>query len=238
MDRRAVLLFSGGFDSVAMLHKMIFSEEFDYIRCIFEKSENLVCKYEAKNTRKIFNMFKDMAKTKNVELELKEIDFNIDSAIHFNARDFLLNMHLNILFLNGDIKKCYIGWDEEDVKSLNISKRTLEWFRKGVKKEYEINFLEVYFGERFTKEKVVIYLLENNIFHLPYSSDIGNETEKMFKNRKTWFNYDTKDIEVMTALLNSFVFDKEDIPKIFSFKTTKEIQELYNNRNTKDEKVE
>lgn len=234
--REAVLLFSGGYDSVAMLHKMIMLGEFDFIRCLFEKSVNLVNSYEIKNAKKIFKLFKNgIAKEKNVRLEWVEIDFRVDCAIHFNTQDFLLNMHLNILFLNSDIKRMYIGWDEESVKNLNMAKKTLDWFRKSAKSEYEINFLETYFIKNHTKEDVVRYLLINNIFNLPYSSEVANETEKSFKERELWYEYDGKDIEVMTALIKTFVFDKNDISKIFNFKTTKEIQELYNKKGVKNE---
>ncbi|MFW5848079.1 MAG: hypothetical protein ACOCVF_04115 [bacterium] len=236
MRAKGLILFSGGYDSVALLHRLIVSNDFEKIVVLFENSPNLVGEYETKNAKRIFDKFKNKYSEKyHVELEWISDDINIDwldksDKYYSMNKDVCLLLHLMEFMKHGEISNYYLGWHESNIKTLNISKKLLSWFNKYKHPDYNIFFIENYFDgfdEKEVKIRIVKYLLDNNIFDLPYSSG-KPETVKEFKERDLWFLNDCKDTEITTALINSRLFPAEDLSKIFTFKTTKEIQKLYN----------
>ena len=240
---QGLILFSGGYDSVAILHRMITSNDFSKIVVLFENSPNLVNEYEIMNSKKIFDLFsKRYSQKYDVELEWLEEKLDVswiskDTKYLYFERDICLMAHLMTILKHGEINNYYLGWNKSNVKYLNMSKMLLEWFESNKQNGYDIHFLENYFSgddEHETKYRVIEYLLENKLFYLPYSSSKFNETIKEYKNRKTWFDNNPKEREVSQALMKITIFDSDDFSKIFSLRTTKEVQELYNKKQLKE----
>jgi len=226
------LLFSGGFDSVAFLHKMIFSGHFSKIVVLFEKSDNLNGEYERVNAKNIYDSFKEKyEREKNVLLEWIEEIINVDYlSYETSGREMCLLIHLMTILKHGEINNYYLGWHKKNINEFDITEKMFLWFEKNkITKEYEVNFLDDWFGieEESTKTNVIKYLLENNLFGLPYSSEI-HETVEEHNEREYWFIQNSKEREVARAIINIDSFDSKDISNIFSFKTTQDIQNYYN----------
>jgi hypothetical protein len=234
----ALVMFSGGYDSVALLHKLILSEDFDKIIVVFENSEQIVSEFEVKNAKKIFNLFNRRYSSKyNVDLIWEEEHVNIgwakgDYPYDNYNQDILLLLHLTTILRHGEVNNFYLGWEKHAFEHLDISKKLLNWFKKHAISDYQIFFLDNYFNSRdlaHSKSMVVEYLLENDLFHLPYSSETF-ESIKEYESRKYWYKNNAKENSVAKALIGINLFESEDISKIFIMKTTKEIQEYYNEK--------
>ena len=240
----ALILFSGGYDSVAVLHKMIMSDDFEKIWVLFEKNYNMTSDFELSLAKKAFNILNRTAQKHGVELVWREEQSSVDwinYQDHYDTfnRDLCLFVHLTTIMRHSAFKNIYLGWHKSNVKTLSISKQLLKWFEDNKEENYNINFIETYFdgNEHWSKYKVIKYLLDNNIFKYAYTSST-NENKNEYEKRTHWFLNNSKEREVARALLEFDEFSSEDLSKIFSFKTTQEIQELYNQKKKEYKKLE
>ena len=232
-----LVMFSGGYDSVALLHKLIKSEYFEKLIVVFEKSEQIVGEYEVRNAKTIFNLFNRRYASKyNVKLVWQEEIVDISWAKHeypysnYN-QDILLLLHLATILRHGEVNNFYLGWEKHAFEYLKISKEIIKWFKKYANDNYKIYFLDNQFPSNDladSKQRIINYLLENNLFHLPYSSELYDTLEE-YKNREYWYKNNPKENSVAKALVGINIFDSKDLSKIFSMKTTKQVQDYYNN---------
>jgi hypothetical protein len=226
--KEVLLLFSGGYDSVAVLHYLITKEKHSKITLLYEKSPNMQDDYGYKLAKKIYNIFN---KKYDVDLIWLEEKISLDwVGSNKNGRDILLNLHLNSFIRHGNFENYYIGWNKSNIKKIPLSKRTLDFFNSNKREGIKINFLEdVFYGENeyLTKEKVIEYLLDNKIFHLPHTC-FPFESEKEFKKREVWYKNTSKEREVLRALLEIEMFDAKDLSNILLCKNTKDVQKIYN----------
>jgi hypothetical protein len=240
--KTGLVMFSGGYDSTAVLHKLIVSGKFSELEVVYEKCQNFAGEYETNNAKKVYEFIKKKyAKRNEVELKWIEENINLDWIGTNEGMEICLAMHLMTIMRHGEVQNFYLGWNKSNVETLDISKKMLEWFEKMRFSGTNIYFLENLFNganHYETKAMVVRYLLDCNLFDLPYTSS-GFETEEEFKNREYWYKNNAKEMEVATALTEVYNFDSKDLSNIFSFKTTKQVQELFNKkRNEEKEKEE
>lgn len=236
---RGLILYSGGFDSVALLHKLIVWDKFDELIVLYENSDQMSGEYEDENAKRIFDLFKKRYSRKHkIKLIWKKEDISLDwkNCDDSNNRDVLLLTHLSTLLRHGEINNFYLGWHELNVTSLTMSNKLLKWFKKNSRDNVTINFIDEFFKgytEHQIKVSVIRYLLSNDLFSLPYSSCL-NETTEEFKKRKYWFENNPKEQEVATALISIEHFNSLTISEIFKFKTKEQVQNLYNTITNKE----
>lgn len=234
---KGMILFSGGYDSTALLHKLIVSKEFDELIVMFERSDNLAGGYEQKNAKRIFNLFQKRYSEKyNIELTWEEETINLDifssKAAKEQGRIICLMTHLTTIMRHGEVNNFYLGWNKSNIKDLKITNKLYKWLSKNLYEDINIYFLEDYFDgfkEDETKYNVIKYLLDNKIFKYPFTSS-ESPSIKEVDERKYWYNKTDKEKEIAKAIIEFEMFNSADISKIFSFKTTKEVQDYYNKR--------
>ena len=237
---RGMILYSGGFDSVALLHKLIVSNDFDELTVLYENSNQMCGEYERENAKEIFNLFKKRYSRKHkIKLIWEKEDVNLGWINkETNGREILLLLHLSTILRHGEHINFYIGWHKSNIKSLDISKKVLNWFEKEANDNVSINFMEDYFSgndEHQVKTSTIKYLLNKNLFALPHTG--LNESVEEFGKRKYWFDNNSKEQEVANALVSIDIFTSLDLSKIFKFKTKEQIQELYNSLKSTSKKV-
>ena len=230
---KGLILYSGGFDSVALLHKLIVSNDFDELTVLYENSAQMCGEYERTNAKTIFDLFKKRYSRKHkIKLVWKQEDINLNWIRKTTeGREILLLLHLSTILRHGEHINFYLGWHKSNIKELDISKRVLKWFEKESRDKVSINFMENHFNgndEHQVKTSTIKYLLDENLFSLPHTG--LNESVEEFSKRKYWFMNNSKEQEVANALVSIEVFSSLDLSKIFKFKTKEQIQELYNKK--------
>jgi hypothetical protein len=230
-----MVLYSGGYDSVAVLHKLILLEKYHKIVAVMEISEQIITDYEIDHAKKSFNKLKKIADRNNVELVLIEekIDLgwaNPDYPYSNYNQDLLLLLHTSTILKYGQYKEYYLGWEHHVFEELDISKKLIKWFNKNSIEGYKIYMLnELFLSNSLEQSKyyIVDYLLRHNIFDLGFTSELW-ETKEERSERKYWWKNNKKENAIAKSLISIKEFDSEDISKIFLMKTTKEIQKYYN----------
>jgi hypothetical protein len=243
----AIILFSGGYDSTAVLNTLIEDKNYKRIVVIYENGSQMPDGYHDIGREKaieIFNILNKKAKQKNIKLDWKDINIASDITAN-NGCDGLLMIHLATILTNSnDANTIYLAWNKQHIdilsklQALPCSTQVLEMFKTDLLKYKHIYFLDDIFTDYTTelerKSGVITYLLNKNLFGLCYSYDnfcLNNykyEREEYIQNKTWFFKDDDKSRETATALIQTGLFNQKEIVDIFNLSTTQQIQNYYN----------
>lgn len=233
MDK-ALVLFSGGFDSVAVAHKVITSKKHKEVHLLFNDSENFSDKEV--NAKEMAKKLKKIGRQNKVKVKYKRINTHVpyENIEDITGRDMCLLTHISTLTLHsGDYKIVYIGWNKNNVGALKYSKQALKTFEVMTKGELELIWLEeLYFNTpkkasaRDTKREVIEDLLNAELF-------IGCQTGDGIVEGNHWFDGSEKWKEVMFAIID-LGFTNEEMIRVFSNNDIAEIQTIWNEKTQLD----
>jgi len=186
---KKVLLYSGGFDSVALLDIILKNESTTDLTVLFERTREIQSELEEKMARKTYRIL--VKKYKREGLDVKWITKNINlqwiaEDHRSQGGDILLSLHLMSALIECPYDIIYTGWHKNNLKHLSFARSIIKWFKSMKQDKIELYFMEdIIHGEspESCKVKTIEYLLEANLFHLPYSSESW-QSEKEYKNRK------------------------------------------------------
>lgn len=248
--KTALVLFSGGFDSVAVALKIITEGDYERIDLLYENNtafEDLSSYADNLYTKLLF-----FAKKYKVDLRF-EVRKSYSDWIDYDklledlgGRELCLMIHLTTLFGEGSYQDFYLGWNKSNVKKLKYSKKLLKFMEKYMKEESKLYFLEDLFLEEgeedysielkasLTKKRVISYLLDNKLFS--YCSAAGYPGEDVH-----WYDIEknqnsTKWREVVDALLD-LGFDSKELASIFESNKLETVQLIWNKRNKVEKKA-
>jgi hypothetical protein len=247
----AMVLFSGGYDSTAVLSSLIEHHDYDTINVVYENIKQAPDGYHDISRNKaqaIYNILTKKAIEANIKITFREIDFDNDISFEDGKScDALLMEHLTtILNYSGQATDIYLSWNKQHIDALNqyhaldCSMKMLDMMNNILLEGRTIHFLEDifinYVNELERKAGVIKYLLDRNLFGLCYSYNNLTEMQsgysacrQQYIDKKRWFfENDEKSLETATALIQTGLFNSKDIVKIFNMKTTQGIQNYYN----------
>ena len=238
--RTALVLFSGGFDSVAVALKIIKSEEYKEIVLLYE-NVTVFDEYE-QGSRDIYELLKPIAKEHGASLVFDTENINMDwienpsQDYPEGERDLCLMVHLTTLFSKGEYDSIYLGWNRSNIDTLKESSVLLSYLERYSKSSRNIYFLEHFFLEDYesevgmmakahiTKRRVVKYLLNNKLFEYCTSQGTPNEEDH-------WYDAGAKWKEVLIALVD-LTFTQKELATILRNNSLSTVQRVWN-RNVK-----
>ena len=229
--RTALVLFSGGFDSTAVVLKII--KEYDTysynrIDLFFEDNDTFEDNREV--AFKIYELLKKEADSKGIEvnwIERKMIapSYSEEGKEYYwgRSRDLCFMTHLSSLWGMGNYYRIFMGWNKSNIKDLKYSKVLLEAYEQAHEGNISLYFLEDLFLDeeernyeylnstdkaRITKGRVIKYLLKNNMFSVC-------QTGKPIEEGKHWYyTQDDKWEEVVHALV-WLGFNAQELASVF-----------------------
>jgi hypothetical protein len=235
--RTALVMFSGGFDSVALAHKVITENNYNSVTLLYEKAT--VFEDHSNLAENIYQKLLPIAQKHDVDLIFEIVPLNIDWALNpgedylDGERDLCLTIHLTTLFSKGQYDSIYLGWNESNVKDLKYSKSLLDLLKSYRQSSHSLYFLEDIFLEEeencevvqkasITKRRVVRHLLNCNLFEYCTAEGIPDGISH-------WYNNSPKWKEVVNALID-LDFDHKDLTKIFKSTYLHTVQKIWNRR--------
>jgi hypothetical protein len=254
-NKSAMVLFSGGFDSTAVLSKLIDNKEYNTLYVVYENIKQSADGYHDFSYDKamaIYNLLQKKAAKKEIKLVLRVIDMDANVTCDWgNGCDSLLMLHLTtILDYSGSSDDIYLSWNKQhidalkELKAVDCSLKMLDMMQNVLLQGRIIHYLEDSFpgydSEVGRKAAVLEYLLCHNMFGLCFSYDTlttdrnNNKNRKSYQDKQKWFfEDDIKSRETASALVETGLFNSEELSELFNLHTTQDIQNFYNTRENK-----
>ena len=238
-QRKALVMFSGGFDSVALAIKVIESGKYDEVTLLYEQVT--VFDDHEKLSENIWEKLVSIYKNKEVSILFETINLNLDwtdNPGHYYSngeRDLCLMIHLTTVFGKGQYGSIYLGWNKSNIETLNYSKEFLSFFEKYRNDTSKLYFLEEMFLEEdegsfditykalLTKRRTVRLLLEKGLFSMCSAEGHLDGTEH-------WYNNSGKWKEVVNAIID-LGFTSQELSKVFRYKDLNTVQKIWNKKN-------
>ena len=165
------LLYSGGYDSVALLDLLLKDEEIKDLTVIFERCPSMQGEAEYTIAKRTFSFLKHKHKREDIKVRWIQEDIDL-SCIGYNKAvndaDILLSIHLTTVLRHGEINIFYTGWHKTAIYArMKVAKSLLKFYKDKKDDDYKLYFMEDIFPA-FTPEsckiETITYLLDNNIF--------------------------------------------------------------------------
>lgn len=255
--KKSFLLFSGGYDSTAVLLKLIESCRYSEITVAYESAEYMPDGYKNTGYNKalrLFGILKGKADSLKITLNWLDVDLlqPLSADIRGNGCDLLLMTHLTTIVRHAGLNdEAWLCWDRQNIEDLHKKYKAFKFsveymaMMKAGLLSAKLMLLEDAFPDYGTeiarKAGVISYLLEKGLFGGCYSYDSesfqGKERDDYESGKKWFFNDDEKSRETASAIAFAGLFDQDGMKRIFSAKSCEDIQKEYDKRHEKEPQV-